>query len=437
MIKNIIPKIMLMAFTAMVTGHLAAQQARLSIDNAISIALKNNFDILVAGKAAEISKTNNTPGNAGMLPTVDLTATGGLELNNQYQKLSNGTVNKYPDVRTSALSAGVQLNWTLFDGGKMFITRSKLREMEQLGEVQFRQKVLQVLYNVIGAYYDVVRQKQQMASIRESQSYNREQVKIAEAAFNSGTVAKSDLLQARIDLNIADENIIAQQYIIDAALKYFNTLLGMNGQTTYDINDSISVNYSPDKESLFAKIDTANQDVLALQRQINIAEMALKETRSAYMPNLSVKAGYYASITDNSAGSTLYNRALGPQISGTLSVPLYNAGETKRKTALAKIETETARYDLENLKLQLSTELRNTINDFESQQALLNIEAENNHLTRENLEISIQRFRQGQTTSLEVHQAQEYFVQSSTRLINFRYNLKMAETRLKQMVSEL
>jgi len=436
MIKNIIHKIMLVTFTAMATAHLAAQE-RLSIDNAISIALKNNFDILVAGKTAEISKTNNTPGNAGMLPTVDLMVTGGLELNNQYQKLSSGTENKYPDLRTSALSAGMQLNWTLFDGGKMFITRNKLREMEQLGEVEFRQKVLQVLYNIIGAYYDVVRQKQQLVSIRESQSYNREQVKIAEAAFNSGSVAKTDLLQARIDLNIADENIIAQQYTIDAALKNFNTLLGKNSETTYDINDSIFVSYIPDKEQLLTKINTANQDVLALQHQINIAEMALKETRSAYMPNLNVKAGYYASITDNSTGSTLYNRTLGPQVSGTLSVPLYNAGETKRKTTLAKIETETARYDLDRLKLQLSTELQNTINDFGNQQALLNIETDNNRLARENLEISIQRFRQGQTTSLEVHQAQEYFVQSSTRLINFRYNLKLAETRLKQMVSEL
>ena len=81
--------------------------------------------------------------------------------------------------------------------------------------------------------------------------------------------------------------------------------------------------------------------------------------------------------------------------------------------------------------------MQNALIDFENQQLLLQIEKENNQLTKENMEISLQRLRLGQTTSLEVHQAQESYVQSSTRLLNFEYNLKIGETKLKQLVSSL
>jgi len=81
--------------------------------------------------------------------------------------------------------------------------------------------------------------------------------------------------------------------------------------------------------------------------------------------------------------------------------------------------------------------LENTLTDFKNQQQLLQIETENNELAMENIKISLERLRLGQSTSLEVHIAQEDFVQSNTRLINFRYNLKLAETKLKQLVSGL
>jgi len=115
----------------------------------------------------------------------------------------------------------------------------------------------------------------------------------------------------------------------------------------------------------------------------------------------------------------------------------YNAGETKRKETSAKIQTQSAAYDFQNIQLQVNIQLQNTLIDFENQQKLLKIESENNELAKENIQISLERLKPGQTTSLEVHQAQEDYVQSSTRLINFRYNLKMAETKLKQLVSNL
>jgi outer membrane protein len=197
------------------------------------------------------------------------------------------------------------------------------------------------------------------------------------------------------------------------------------------------LNYSPDKAALLDKMNRSNTSILGFQKQIDIAQLALKESKSAYLPTFNVKAGYYASQSTNSVGSVLKSSAIGPQVGGTLTIPIYNAGETKRKEKIAQIQAESAQYDLQSIKLQITTELQNTLTEFENQQKLLKIETENNELAKENIQISMERLKHGQTTSLEVHQAQDFYVQSCTRLINFRFNLKIVETKLKQMVSEL
>ena len=248
---------------------------------------------------------------------------------------------------------------------------------------------------------------------------------------------RTDLLQARIDLNVTLENSINQQYNIDAAKKYLNELLGRGNNIQYDVVDSIPLNYAPDKDYLLQKLDSANTTILSYQKQSEIARLSLRESNRAYSPALSLNGGYYLNQANNSAGSVLNSRSYGPQIGGSLVIPIFSAGENRRKITTARIEVQSADYDLQNIKLQVNTDLQNALTSFENQRRLLQIEKDNNELTRENLLISLQRLRLGQTTSLEVHQAQENFVLSSTRLINFEYNLKIAETKLKQLIAAL
>ena len=427
-------KIRIILFFVLTIVSVHAQNV-LTVDDAVNIALKNNYDIQVARNNADISKINNTPGNAGMLPTVQITGSGSAGQNNVYQKLSGGAINTYPSQSTSTLNAGAELDWMLFDGGKMFITKNKLSEIQSLGAIQFKDKVLQTQFDVIASYYDVVRQKQQLNSINEVINYNQERVKIIQTGFNAGYFIKTDLLQAQIDLNVAMENAINQKFSIQVAKKNLNVLLGQVASADFEVADSIPLNYTPDKSVLTEQLHKSNTSILMSQKQIDIASLTLKENKTGYFPKLNFKAGYYFSKSNNSIGTTLENQSYGPQIGGTLSIPLFSAGENKRKTNVAKMDIQSFRYNLDNVKLQINTDLENALTDFDNQQQLLKIEQTNYALAKENLEISLQRLSHGQTTSLEVHQAQESYSQSFTRLINFEYNLKLSESRLKQLVA--
>ncbi len=429
--KHILAIIFLLSFS------LANAQSLLTIEDALAIALKNNYGIMVASNSAEIAKKNNTWGNTGALPNVSLVGSGKVSMLDLKSESSTNVTKTTNDATTKILSGSAQLSWTLFDGGKMFVTKSKLNEIEALGELQFRDKVLQTQYALIAAYFDVVRQKQQLRNINEIISYNKQLVKILETSFQTGSGQKSSLLQAKIDLNVYRENSINQQYVIDAAKKTLASLMCITTDSMYDVIDTIQVNFTFNKNELVQQLESTNTSILSFQKQLNIAGLSLKEYQRSRFPQISFNAEYGYSQSRNNYLDNRFSNNIGPSIGGSISIPLFQGGKIKRQVSIAKLDLKSAEYNLENSKIQVTTDLLNAITQFENQRQLVEIERENNKLTKENLEISTQRLKLGQTTSLELHLAQENFVQSSTRLVTFEYNLKIAETKLKQLLALL
>ena len=409
----------------------------LTVDEAVSIAMKNNYDILVARNNADIARINNTLGNAGMLPSVSLNGTDNYSLSNVNQELVNGTTIERTNGYSNSFNAAVALNWTLFDGTKMFVTKNKLGQIEKLGDIQFKDMVQQSMYSVIVAYYEVVSQKQQLQSINEVMAYNVERVKILQKSFDAGLGRKTDLLQAKIDLNVNKELEINQKTVIKNSKHTMNELLSRDPQTPFEIGDSIPLNYTPDAKDLLQKLYTNNTGVLYSGKQVDIAKLSMKEFKTLYLPRLNFNAAYNFLQSNSNASQLLSNRSYGPQLGGSLVVPIYQAGNVLRQVNSARIQAESAQIGLESIKLQVNTELQRALTEFEDQQQLLKFEKENYALAKENLNISLERLRLGQTTALEVRQASESFANCLGRLVAFQYNLKVAETKLKQLIAGL
>ena len=90
-------KINICIFLSVISFTTIQAQQKLSSDEAISIALKNNYDILVAKNSSEVDRINNTAGNAGMLPNIAINASDNYSVNNVIQKYPSGTETKTPE----------------------------------------------------------------------------------------------------------------------------------------------------------------------------------------------------------------------------------------------------------------------------------------------------------------------------------------------------
>ncbi len=103
-------------------------------------------------------------------------------------------------MKSNVLNAAVNLDWTLFDGLKMFATRERVEQLKVFGELSVRTQVVNTVADIANKYYDIVRQKQQLKAIDTLISINEERVKLADKKLSVGLGGKPELLQARVDL---------------------------------------------------------------------------------------------------------------------------------------------------------------------------------------------------------------------------------------------
>lgn len=416
---------------------LMAQNGVLTADDALKIGLKSNYDIIVERNNASADSILNSPGEAGMLPTV--AATGGITINqnNIHQRYSNGNDIVANGAQTQIFTGGVLLNWTLFDGTKMFVTKEKLGVIQAQGEYQFRSQVLNSSAAILLAYYDIVRQKVKLNAINEVIKANEERLRITQAKNTSGLGPKTDANQAKIDLNTQQENKLLQEEALAIAKRNLNALLAREVNTAFDVIDSIPEGPLPDRQQLEQKMYASNPDLLVFKSQVDIQRLTMRENRTQYFPRLNAQAGYNFNRNENSAGFSLYNQSYGWQTGLTLTIPIYQAGRVRRSVEVASLDLQSAEAQLAQQNLQQSLQLQNWFSNFDMKVKMITLEKENVQLARENMQVSLDRLRLGQGTALEVQLAQVTLSNTLVRLADLQYEMKTADINLHRLAADI
>lgn len=423
------------ALNAPTTG---AQSAILTPEEAVRIALENNYDIRIVRGDAEIARLNNTKANAGMLPVVNFVAGENAGLSAfQQQNLADGRRIEAYGRFNNNLNAAVQLSWTLFDGGRMQIDKKRLEELESLGQLNLKAAVQQTTADVLLAYYAIVYSRLLERSTEEVIALNEERLRIAEARLAAGFAAQTDALQARIDLNQQRANLLGQQTATAVSKRNLNQLLARNPETAFSVAEDLANTYSPDRERLLQNLQTQNPVLLSLQKSADVAALTVQSNEKLYKPRITGTAQYNIQRTDNGAGFLLNNTQSGLNAGASLVVPLYTGGDIRRQIDVSRIAAEQAANRLDAQRLTAETTLDNQLAFFRTQQQLLQLEADNVKNARESLNVSTERFRLGQTNALEVQVAQNTLEQALLRQNVVLYNLKTAELGLRLLAGEL
>lgn len=409
----------------------------LTAEEAVRIALENNFTIRVVQADADIAKTNNTKGNAGMLPTVNLVANETFTLSTFQQKLANGTEFNALGAPFNTASAGVQLNWPLFDGRRMFIAKQRLEAQEALGQLNLQSQVQQTTADVLQAYYDIVRGRQQEKALAEVITLNQERLRIAEARLAAGFSGQTDALQARIDLNQRRSDLLNQENVTLSAKRALNQLLARTPETAFEVDETLVNNYTPERTSLLQKIQMQNPTMLSLQKSSDIAALLTDEARTLNKLRTNAIGQFNALRSDNGSGFQRSNTQAGLTIGGSLIYPLYSGGNFKRQVQAAHLQAQQAGIRVEAQRLSIESTLDNQLAFFKTQQQVLLLEEENVTNARENLNVSTERFRLGQTNALETQTAQNTLEQALFRRNLALYNLKITELQLRLLAGEL
>ncbi len=416
-------------------------QNKLTVEQAITATIENNYDIQLLRNDSSSYALDKSYARAAFLPRVNATTGVIFNNNNQKQKLSDGSKRESKAIRSNNINASVQLNWTLFDGFKMFATRDKLSQIVLLGDLNIKNQIVSSVATVINNYYNIVRQKQLLKAIEEQMSINEDRVKLAEKKLSVGLGAKPELLQGKVDLNAQKAARLKQLTVIDQLKEQLNQLMNVEMNTRYEVVDSITFREDIIIADILGSVEATNPELLVTKKNIDISRLTLKERKAERWPVVSFNSAYnYSKTTNQTVINTftpLFNRNNGFNYGVGINVPIFNGFSAKRQIQQAQLDIDYLNISYQNQKSKIDLGITNAFKDYELQKKTLALEEENILLAKENVFIALERLRLGISTYLELRETQKSLELSYDRLIAARYNTKLAETELLRLKGDL
>ncbi len=430
-------KIIFITFIFTITFTSLKAQELLTPENAVALAISKNFDIVIAKNEADIAKINNNKATAGMLPRINVTTGDVFNLSNINQKFTTGQEVKKNWVPINSFNAGLNVNWTIFDGLRMFATKDRLAALQSLGEIQLKNQIQEVVARVLNAYYEVVRQKQQIKALNESAAISVERVSLSQKKLDVGYSDKTPLLQAKVDYSAQQINILKQETVLQQTKVSLNQLLGRDAGTEFEVLDTIEVNYVPNLQNIKDTTLAENFSILSAEKNIEIAKLQHKEINSQRLPSINFNTGYLFTQNNSKAGLQLFNRSYGPTFGLNATIPIFNGGMVKKELESSAVNIAIQEIQLDQIKNELDSKILTAYKNFDYAAKVLKLNEENVKVAQENVQITLERYRLNQSNSVEIKQAQSSYEDALYNVILARYNAKIAEVELKKLSNDL
>jgi outer membrane protein TolC len=420
---------------------LTFSQSIYPLQQVLQTGLERNYDIRIVRNEQQISDNNATRGNAGMLPTVDVNAGYNGSLANIDQQMANQTNQSYSNILNQGANIGLNLNWTIFDGFRIQTEYERLKQFQQMGEIQTRMAIENLIANLTSEYYNYVRQNLRLKNLKYAVSLSRERLRIVEARYNIGSMSRLDLQQAAVDFNADSSSLIRQNEAVNSSLIILNQLMAMEDVSQQWLPDDtvIVANALPDQHALWEKTLAANTQLLLAGKNKSLSQLDLKAIQSRNFPYLKLNAGYGYTLNlyDTGNSSVAKQNNLGLTYGLTLGYNLFDGLNRHREQKNAKIAIQNQEWTQQKLELSLKANLANLWMIYTNNLKLKNLEQENLEAARENYEIAMERYRLGDLSGIELREAQNSLLEAEERLLQAQFNTKLGEISLLQISGQL
>lgn len=400
-----------------------AQENMLSLSSAIEKTLEKNYGIVISKSVIEIARINNNWGTAGRIPTLGFNASS---TNNK--ELLNTT-------STNRISGGIGLNWTIFNGFKVNITKDKLEKLESLTKGRSAVVVESTIQDVIMSYYNILLQNEQLEVLKTLMHLSKDRFDYEQTRYEiGGSVTYNVLLAKNIYLN-DKAAYLSQEVVVRNIIRNFNFLLGEESQQIWTFAEEFNSDTNAYVLGDLMDKMMANNQVLQNQyANLLLQKNEIDLQRSNLYPRLNLSAGVDNSYSwINSESANTYSEALTPYGNVSLSYDIYAAGNRKRAINIAKINEEITQVETDEMKHSLTNQLFNEYDVYNLRKTLLNVANESLEAAEMNLQIADEKFKSGAINSFNYRDIQLSYLRSALAQLQSVYNLINSNTTLTRI----
>lgn len=422
-----------------VTVFTAEAQKVFNLQECIETGLQQNYSIRIVRNEQQISNNNATLGNAGYLPTLAMDGGFSGSVNNNRNKLNDGTIEKTTGVNNETANVGLNVNWTVFDGFGIQAEYARLKELQRMGELNTRMTIEDFVADLSGEYYNLIRQKIRLRNLRSTLDLSRERLRIVEERYFIGSMSRLDLQQAQVDFNADSSKVLNQLEVVHTSRIRLNQLMALdNVEEQIQIKDSlIYPNPFLDEIELWKSTLSSNTSLLIVQKNKLLSELDYKKVKSRNYPYVRLNAGYGYTANWNEVGTTDLQQRLGLNYGLTVGIDLFDGLNRRRERRNARIQIENQELRIRELELALRADLSNFWMAYQNNLDLWSLEKENLVAAQENYRIAIDRYKLGELSGIELREAQNSLLEAEERQSIAEYSTKLCEISLLQLSGQI
>jgi len=421
---------------ALFCGTAAAQNNVYTLQECLKEGLQNNYSLKIEKNNQRISDNNATLGNAGFLPSVN--ASG------RYSGNSQDTETKLRDTReiveengifNQTIDAGVDLNFTVFEGFNVTTTYKKLKELQGQGELNTRIAIENLVADITAEYYNYIQQQIRLKNFKYAVALSKERLRVVEQRYRIGNFSGLDYQQVKVDFNSDSSAFMRQQEALHSSAIALNELLAReNLNAPIAVADTaIEVAGELVFDDLMEEMMENNTSLLRARIDNRMAVLDYKIKASQAYPYLRLNAGYGYTLNKYNKGANYHRGSLGADFGVTLGINIFDGNNARRERRNAKINIENAQLEQTDVEQALKSDLYNIWQAYRNNLQVLELEKENLVTAKLNHEIAMERYMLGDLSGLEMREAQKSLLDAEERLLSASYNTKLCEISLLQI----
>ena len=415
----------------------AWSQNTLSLEDAIATGLNNNFSIRISKNNNEISKNNNSYGNAGFLPRLGVSGSVKKSIVTTETESTDGVVSKSDNAGTGLLNLGASLDWTLFDGFKMFIQKDKLGLLQKQGETSVRLDVENTVSEIIVTYHSIIQYKNKLKVLQDAIDFSNKRRELIMRKYQIGSASELAFLQSVTDLNADSAAFMRQQVTLKNAKADLNYLLATDPASDYEVSDTITFLNLPDYKTLVSSLSGSNAQIEFANQNSSIAEMNYRLTHSPKYPQVDFFSDYSFNRSKYNFGATSVDKNYGPAVGIGFSYSIFDGSSRRRNSANALIQRETSNIQLQQVTREIESQIFQLYNDYQNNLKLVVFEAENVKISKRNTFIAFEKFRLGELSDIDLRQIQIKELEAEDSLLLSQFQAKQIETELLRISGKI
>ena len=430
-------KYQLITLLLMYCFSIKAQEV-LTKEEAVALALENNYGVKIAKNAVSVAENNKSILNTEFLPTVSSSAGATYNLDNTEAEFSDGSTTVLNGAESSNYNASVSLDYTIFDGLGRRYNYKRLKEQYRLSELQARETIENTIIQLFSVYYNVAQLTDNLNTLEETLNITKDRLTRAEYQFEYGQNTKLEVLNAEVDINNDSINIINIKQDIKNAKRDLKLVLGKTYTTDYDVETEVEFSLQFQKDSLYQKAKSRNVALLQTESNIAISTLDINSGKSAYLPTIGLTGTYGWNKNNNNAASFV-SVSTNTGLSGglNLSWDLFDGGSTITTVRNARVNLETQKLEKENILLSIERDFNNAWDNYLNKLEIYSIQEKNIRTAENNFERTHEKFKLGQVNSIEFRQAQLNLLNAELSRNEAKFAAKLSELEILQISGEL